>query len=790
MWRILGLLAVVVVVAVVGGIVWLRTGLPTVEGTIALPGLDAPVTVVRDADAIPHIFAESETDAMFALGYLHAQDRLWQMDMQRRIGAGRLSELVGGATLPMDRLMRTLGLYRLAEAEYERLPASSRVLMDRYAAGVNAWMDTRSGALPPEFYVLRYRPDPWRPADSLVWGKLMAMQLSSNYREELLTARIAAALGEDAVDALLPPSVGAPPTTLSGSAAGIGTIERLAAALPPPLGPNRASNAWVLAGDRTATGAPILATDPHLGLAAPILWYLVHIETPDLTLTGATVPGAPAVLIGHNTHVAWGLTTTGGDVQDLFVERLDPDSPDRYLIQGGSAPFETRTERIAVRGADPETVTIRHTRHGPVISDIAPDTAEALAEGEVMALAFTALADDDTTAQSLFLLNRARDAAAVRAAARLWVAPQQNLFYADTAGTIGFVAVGRVPLRTQGDGSRPVPGWTGEYDWTGTAPFAALPQGENPAAGLYVNANNAIVGPDFRPFIARRYDEPYRARRIEQVLDGVGAADMAANQALQMDTVSLAAEALMPAMLAVRATEARAAEALAALRRWDHRMDRDRPEPLIFVAWLEELGRVLYADELGPLFEDLDASTPSLILETLGGSGAWCDDTGTPDRTETCDDALAVSLATALDRLEAAFGSDPSAWRWGEAHIAPLAHQVFGRIPVINRLIDLSTATDGGRFTVNRGSFADRSDDGPMYRHVHGAGMRVVFDLSDLARSRFVIATGQSGHPLSNQFGAFVERWRDGEGVALTGDRAALAATAIGTLILTPASAP
>ncbi|MFQ5467826.1 MAG: penicillin acylase family protein, partial [Kiloniellaceae bacterium] len=355
-----------------GGAYWWMLGsLPRLDGTLAVTGLDAPVEVLRDGDGIVTIRAESERDAAFALGYAHAQDRLWQMDFMRRTGAGRLSEVAGARTLRLDRFMRTLGLYRTAQANVEHLSPPVRALLDVYAAGVNAVIEDDDATLPIEFQIMRYRPEPWRPADSLIWARLMSLQLSGNWSDELLRARTIRRLGPARAADLWPPYPADGPVALpdlAGALDGL-ALERFASPLPWALAPKEASNSWVVSGTLTATGAPILANDPHLTLDAPGVWYLARIETPERTFTGATAPGLPIPVLGQSGEIAWGFTTTESDTQDLFVERPAPDAPGLYATPDGPAPFETREEIIKVRGAAPEQWTVRATRHGPVISD-------------------------------------------------------------------------------------------------------------------------------------------------------------------------------------------------------------------------------------------------------------------------------------------------------------------------------------------------------------------------------------------------------------------------------------
>ncbi len=378
-WRRIGVAlgALVTLLLMLAGVGywWLLRSLPQIDGQITVAGIEAPVTIVRDAQAVPHIEAESLLDATFALGFVHAQDRLWQMEFRRRVGAGRLAEIVGEAALPVDRFMRLLGLYRLAEASLAYLDPETVAWLEAYARGVNAYLATRKGPLPPEFLLLGHAEiEPWRPADSLVWLRLMALDLGRNWRDELLRARLASRLNEEQIADIWAADDADAPITTAMLAREL-DLDALAAALPPAAPPGQGSNAWVINGARSDSGAPLLANDPHLRLRAPGVWYLAHLRTPELELIGATMPGVPGVILGHNGTIAWGFTNTGPDTQDLFIERLDPGYPHRYLTPEGPKPFAVREEVIQVTGAAPVRLRIRTTRHGPVISDLLPVAA-------------------------------------------------------------------------------------------------------------------------------------------------------------------------------------------------------------------------------------------------------------------------------------------------------------------------------------------------------------------------------------------------------------------------------
>ncbi len=772
--RGLAVLVVLAVLAVGGGILWLRGSLPDLEGEARLAGLGAAVDVLRDPDGIVTLRAQDERDAAMALGYVHAQDRLWQMDFTRRGGAGRISEVIGARALPFDRLMRTLGLYRAAEANYAALPAEIRDLLMAYAAGVNAFLTQRSGPLPLEFQILRYQPEPWRPADSLVWGRLMAVQLSGNWRDEVLRARLAKRLSPEQIDFLWPAYPKDAPTTLTDLAAATRDLPlaRFANILPWELAPKAASNAWVLSGAHSASGAPLLANDAHLALSAPGQWVLTRIETPERTLTGATAPGLPFLVLGQNGHVAWGFTTTRSDTQDLFIERLVDGDPTRYETPDGPRAFETRAEIITVRDRAPETWQVRETRHGPVLSDAIAERLDHLPQsGTILALAWPGLRGDDRTAVALHRMNNARDVVEFRDALRDFHSPQQNVVFADRDGRIGFTAPARVPLRKKGDGRHPVPGWSGDYDWHGEIPFEDLPWTLDPPAGAVITANNKVVPEGYRYLLAADWQAPYRAQRIDTLVrDREGKkstlADMAA---IQLDVTSAAAQELLPRLLATDPTNPRAEAALSILRSWDGAMTRDAAAPLIFHAWAGALTEALLADELGNAFEAFQRPKVAILTAVLRDAPAWCDDVTSP-AVEDCAAQLSAALDSALDGLDKRFGKPLPELRWGEAHVARFAHPILRHVPLAEALFGFAQETAGSGNTPNQGGFTYDADPARRYTNVHGPGYRAIYDLGNPDNSQFMIATGQSGNPLSPWYGNLAERWRDGHYLKLVGD--------------------
>ncbi len=763
----------VLVITTVSWLTW--QSLPLVSGDVTLPGPEDKITITRDSKGIPYIQAQNEADAYFALGYVHAQDRLFQMEFMRRLGAGRLAEVLGSQALGSDQFMRTLGLYRYAEKNVTVLSPETRLVLERYAAGVNAWLDNRQQPLPPEFQLLNFTPEPWRPADSMVWQKLMSLSLAGNWRDELYRASLLDFLPPERVAELWPDLVAGSPTTLASHTSdppmqvANTLIELIDAYAPPTL----ASNIWALSGEHTRSGKPLLASDPHLGYQAPIIWYLARLEWPSEAgvevRSGATTPGVPFTIIGHNTHTAWGMTTTHADLQDLFIEKLTADGG--YETPNGNAAFEERTEVINVRFSEPVILQVRSTRHGPVVSDLAGFQTSTPQQDTVLALAATMLRDDDRTANAVYDMANSRSVADTKEALRQFEGPQQNFMYADRYGGIGFSAPALVPIRASGDGTVPVPGWSGEYDWQGWVPYEELPHSLNPVSGRLVNANNRPVPEDYPHLIAASFPAGYRAERIEQRLDELGQnqANWQDMLAIQTDAVSTVVQDLLPRLLEITTSEDNTTNTvLAALRAWNGTMDRNRPEPLIFLSWIDFLKEGLLKDDLGAAYGSFRGVNPVLLRNILNGTFSWCDDVVSApieDCAQIASEALEKSLAWLSDRNETR-GDNPLAWRWGDFHRAQFAHPLFGMVPGLAALTTVEIESDGSDNTVNRGGYRSARGRSP-FLNTHGAGLRAVFDLENLDEARFITAVGQSGHPASSHYDDLNQAWRDGEMLTL-----------------------
>jgi len=769
---------------------YLRQSLPQTKGEIRLAGLAAPVEILRDRYGIPHIFAASLADASFALGYVHAQDRLWQMEMSRRIASGRLAEIVGAGALETDRFLRTLGVRRSAEANLRTLDAETRQLLDAYAAGVNAFLASEP-VLPPEFWLTGARPEPWTPADSVAWTKMMAWDLGGNWRDELLRMRLAKTLPLARIHQLLPPYPGEQVPVIADLKELYSSMEREAVRLAQFVPDNEGlgSNNWVVSGSRTASGKPLLANDPHLGLTAPPVWYFAQLSAPGVNVIGSTLPGVPGVILGRNERIAWGFTNTGPDVQDLYIEKLD--AAGGYLAPEGARAFQVIDETIKIKGAESEKLHIRVSRHGPVISDVLRAAQSEAPRGHVIAFAWTALAEDDRTMQASLKFARAREWDGFLAAARDFQSPQQNIVYADIEGNIGFVAAGRVPVRKPANdlkGMAPAPGWLAKYDWDGYLPFEQLPRSFNPASGALVTANHRITPPGYAHFISSNWDPPYRADRIQQLLDAAPKHTSQSFARIQADVASLAMRELLPKLLATRPRSEAARNALALLAKWDGAMAADRAEPLIAWAWWRELTRAIYADELGDAFRPNWLARAVFMGNVLSGDPAharWCDDVRTP-ATETCEEQLALSLDAALADLGKRYGSDQSRWRWGEAHLARHEHRPFGRQPLLARLFDITVPSPGDAYTVNVGRNI-MSNDAEPFANRHAASLRAIYDLADLEKSLYIHSGGQSGNILSDHYEAFAEAWAKNEYIPMRAERKTLESEPHQLLRLVPA---
>lgn len=758
-WFITCLILCLLVVA--AAYLWLRASLPQTTGQIVMPGLQKTAQISRDHYGIVFIKAESLADAYRALGYAHAQDRLWQMEIIRRSGAGRLSEVFGNRTLAIDRFIRTLDLRKNAERTISALTPETKTGLVAYAEGVNQYLLTHKNNLPREFIFLGIKPEPWHPLDSLVWQKLMALSLSQNWRTEALRAQFSKQFSAADMQLFLPMAHRDLPSKLSTLMLDDGHWAELRKSFPSFLQNYGASNVWAVSGDKSTTGKPLLANDPHLGLELPILWYLARINTPDLSLIGATVPGVPFHILGHNNHIAWGFTSSGADVEDLIIERLDKNNPDNYITESGSLPFKSRTEIIHIRNSPDETIVVRESRHGPIISDLS-NSIVAADKNEIVALHSTILIDPDRTAEGLYRLNQAHNIASANDALDLFAAPVQNVLLAEVSGAIQLRMAGLIPLRSFPDqGPMPVDGSKIDRRWKSFIMPRDMPRFSNPTSGVLSNANEPLSSA-----ILSEYEAPYRGIRLADRLSQSESYQIRDMAKLQLDTFTQDAKILLPLITDLTPTTPEAQKALDLLKRWDMHMSREKPEPLIYTAWLSLIQARLIHDDLDTLSHIYRGLRPELIYRILSSNQERCDDKQTP-QTETCKQQLTSALESTLDILGKRYGHDLTAWRWGETHRVRFTNRLLDELPFAEFLAGREAATDGGDFTLNRGQTnpalcCDPEVLAEQWPHSHGAGFRAVYDLSDLNRSGFIIATGQSGNLFSAHYTDMVDSWRSG----------------------------
>jgi penicillin amidase len=774
-----GVLPVLLLIAGSGGYVHLRRSLPRLDGTVRVAGLGAPVEIMRDVDGIPHIYGQSQADVFLGLGYVHAQDRLWQLEFQRRIGQARLSEWLGSSTLATDRFVRTLGVYRAAQQAWATLPAETKALVDAYAAGINTFL-AEGNSLPPEFTLLRISSGidpaitPWTGPDVLVWAKMMAWDLGGNYTTELLRNELFRAVGAERAEQLLPAYPDTGPTIMTATAAGGDYTELIAAGervrsllgVGGPSGEGLGSNNWVVDGTKSTTGAPLLADDPHLGTRVPSIWYLAHLSAGDFNVIGATLPGLPSVVIGRNNEIAWGVTNVGPDVQDLFRERLDPTG--RFAeFQGRMEPLEVRTETIKVHGQADEVFEVRVSRHGPLISDILnknnqerpPD--EQSPPIEPLAFRWTALDPEDRTMIAFLGVNRARNWDEFTKALSNYVAPAQNFVYADRAGNIGYYAPGRYPIRAGGDGALPAEGWSGAHEWTGWIPFDELPHVYNPPEHFIATANNRPVPASYPYFLGRDWAPRYRAERITELLrakDKLSPDDFAA---IQGDRVSLLARDLVPKLLKlVSPQDERQRQAVALLQSWDGNTEGSSAAAAIFEAWLQRLPKAIVGDELGKrvtnqYFGRFSFVGPFLVDTLVDANNPWCDTT-TTTALETCANVAEQTLQATLTDLAAQQGGQIDRWRWDRMHLVVFPHQPFDKVAPLRRIFSRSIAQGGDWSTVNVGPF----NFSEPFQQQSIPGYRQIIDLADADGGRFIQAIGQSGNVLSPHYDDYLADWQ------------------------------
>ena len=817
----------VVAVVAVGAVAWsvVHRPLPKTSGELTLAGLSGPVTVQRDDRGVPTITADTPQDLFRAEGFVHAQDRFFEMDLRRHITAGRLSELVGEDGFDTDKVVRTMGWRRVAEQELPTLAPTTRQYLQAYADGVNAYLHSKSSTsqLSLEYSILGlkiddYQVEDWTPLDSLTWLKAMAWDLRSDYDDELARAQLAGRMSLKQIAEVYPdypydthsPILSASdwsPQSRDESEARVsaGTVRSMASRpaqaayasvrtaldrIPQLVGSGEGvgSNSWVVSGEHTATGKPLLANDPHLGINIPGIWYQVGLQCRQVTQacpfseSGFSFSGVPGVVIGHNQTIAWGFTNLAPDVSDFYLEQVQGDSS---LRDGSWVPMQTREEVIKVAGQRDRTITVRSTRHGPVLSDVIPEVRSAGDNAPVtggdrgdtyaVSLAWTGLTPS-RTADAIFEMNLAQSFAEFRDAARRFAVPAQNLVYADTAGHIGYQAPGLVPVRASAiagypPGYWPAPGWSSAYDWKSWVPYAQMPWVEDPSDGFIVTANQAVTQSS-TPFLTTEWDAGFRSQQIRKRLTAdlkAGKVTSAQMSSIQLDTTSGFAPTLVKALLKVDLKDDPfTQEGQALLKDWDYTMPSDDSRAgasaAYFNAVWSNLLRLTYDDELpaGLQADGGDRWMQAMTVMLGNTKSTWWDNKSTPSVVEGRDEILRQAMVAARLELTRKLGKDPGDWRWGDLHTLDLTSQVMGGdgVPSIVRSV-----FNRGGFKMPGGSAivnANGWDASEGYAVVWGPSMRMVVDLSNLDHSTWVNQTGASGHPWSSHYDDQVDAWVEG----------------------------
>ncbi len=812
-------LAILVAALLVGlsivAFVTVRRSFPDTTGEVRLNGLEGTVEIKRDAHGIPQIFADDPADLFFAQGYVQAQDRFYEMDFRRHVTAGRLSELVGKGGLETDKLVRTLGWRRVAEQEYQELDAGTRSLLQAYSRGVNSYIDGKSGSeLSLEYTVLSltgpdYRPEPWTPVDSVAWVKAMAWDLNSNMAEEIDRTTASRQMSVKDVEALYPDpprshrpivtdrslrvqdeNFGEPAPVPAALSATLERTGEAAAALPALLGTGDGigSNSWVVDGKHSATGEPILANDPHLAPSMPGIWYQVGLHCRELTeacpydVSGFSFSGMPGVVVGHNRRVAWGVSTMYADVSDLYLERVEGDS---YEYKGKQVPLETRRETLKVAGEESRTITVRSTRHGPILSDVSDEVAE-VGTANAVALQWTALTPRPTIS-AVFELDKAQNWKDFRAAAKKFTVPSQNLIYADVEGNIGYQAPGAIPIRSRGDGRWPVPGWDGKHEWEGYIPFDALPRELNPGEGFIITANNRVVGDQYPYELGSDTAPGYRSARIRDLLTSKDRLSVRDMSRFQTDTYNPIAEQMSETLLEVELDTRFARQGQNTLRAWDRHQDADSPGAAYFSAVWRNVLELTFHDEL-PREQWPDGGERWFnVVRTIidKPNSHWWDNLATPTVVERREDILREAMVRARDELTMIRSRNISGWAWGSIHRLTLVNPTLGDsgIGLVNRIFNrgpVQVAGAGG--LVN----ATAWDAAKGYEVTAVPSMRMVVDLADLDRSRWIQLSGSSGHAFHDHYDDQLPLWAEGRTLPWVFDDEAVNKSTEDTLTLRP----
>ena len=736
---------------------------PKLKGTISLKGITEDVRIITDSWGVPHIFAQNEEDLVFACGYVHARERMWQMEITRRAGFGKLSEIFGKRSLEKDKLMRNLSLKEAALKSFEKLSPKMKNLILSYSDGVNSWMNSRRFDWPPEFLLLRYRPQPWSPLDSLVIKEIMALILCGDYQSEVMRGKLVKKLGIQKALQILEEGIAVPPSE---------TEDVFLSEWLPPL-PFQGSNNWVLAGSRTESGKPLLANDPHLEISLPPIWYEIHIVCPDLNATGVSIPGIPFVIVGHNESIAWGITNSGADVQDLYIEKLNS-SGDMYLDKGEWKPLLKKMEEIKIKGEKkPESMEISWTARGPIISPLVIESQRALS------LSWT-IYEGGRTMESFYLLNKAQTWQEFVAALKLFDAPSENFVYADVEGNIGYYLNGKIPLRAEAVALFPFPGWEEEGSWRGFLEEKEKPRLYNPDEGLIVTANNKIVPDGFPYYVSFVWEAPFRAERIREMLLERKKHNVESLKIIQNDIFSKKAELFLTAFEDIKGANGNVKEALNIIKNWNLMMTSGK-EAALFEVFMDFFHEEVFKDELGEDFEKFDllfrGKEAGLLRILSDPTSLWFDKKDTLP-IETKEDIAKISLEKAYAWLEKNYGS-PENWDWMKMHSIHFRH-ALGEVPLLKFF-------NRGPYPLNGSAVCVRASFSTGYRTTHGASFRQIIDLSDLNNSICVLSSGQSGYFTSRFYDNQIPLWLEGQYHPMLFDVDDIKAKSAGNLTLTPA---
>ena len=767
-------------------LIYLYSAQSNPSGKRSIKGLGDGVVITFDESDIPHIKANSQSDALFALGYLHATERSWQLEMNRRIASGRLSEILGNETINIDRFIRTLGIKRAAEQQFDKYPVSAKRLLQAYADGVNAGNAQLGWALPVEYFLTGSKPGHWSPTDSVAWMLMMALDLGGNWHKELQRLELSQYLTTKQIWEVLPPFEVDEPVTKMDFA----KIYRDLDVFNPKTGPAHkrskklpatelsnidlpggkdgiGSNNWALSGKLTASGKPLLANDPHLGLSAPAIWYFAHLDAPGLNVLGSTLPGIPAVVLGRAEKFAWSFTNTNPDVQDLYIEQIDPNNPGMYRGPDGLLPFKVRQEIIDVKGAPSVNFIVKETRHGPVISDSYARAKRAIdTDRFALALRWTALDIENQSVAGLLDLNRAKDMDAFKQSLRKNYAPMQNVVMADIDGNIAYQAAGVAPKRLLHHGLygvAPAPGWEKQYDWNGYVPFEQLPASNNPEQGWIATANQRIIASNDPNPLTSDWDLSARYDRIVDLIKARNSYDLEYMKTMQADTLSLTSIPLLELFKSSVPSHPLGAKALEISKDFNGDMRVDSAAALIFNAWADQLTRNLFS-RLSYIFSETYGDRNyrgALIAQMKNPNSPWCDNPKT-QAIETCAEASNDAFNKALEFLSKEYGNDPSKWAWGKAHIAISEHRPLSKIPVLGKLFNLETPFPGDSNTINVGRLELLRSEHP-YETLQAPSLRAIYDLSDLEKSLFIFQSGQSGWVQSKLYRNMAPLWAKNE---------------------------